>query len=218
VAWKKNATHCPNGHELTPENVGTDSSGSPKCLLCDRASHKRYRAKSKEYFKEYGKRRRRDHPQYEKKRHREYHARPYVKAGYRARRLRRYGLSQEQFEDLERAHGGRCAICLIRPKKNLCVDHDHKCCPWTTNEGELCGRCIRGLLCTRCNSGFFGEDPVILRRAAAYFEAWDKIWEVRQRQPKPPPTQANLHFAFTQEVPVIHDNQGTTPTLASCYQ
>lgn len=84
-----------------------------------------------------------------------------------------------------------------------------KCCPWTVAKRELCGRCIRCLLCRHCNSGLFGEDPVILRRAAAYFEQWDKVREERKRQ---------MMSRSIQEVNAAHDNQGTAPTLASRYQ
>ena len=56
----------------------------------------------------------------------------------------------------------RCAICLVpftdadRPR----VDHCHK------------SKKFRGLLCNRCNPalGMFGDNPELLRRAAAYLE------------------------------------------------
>jgi hypothetical protein len=127
MAWKKGATHCPKGHELSPENIGTSSVGSAVCLSCDRISHNRWAAKNRKYFRNYGKKYRRENPQAE--RHRKYNARPAVKARYRARLLRRYGLSPEQFADLERAQKGRCAICLKRSRGRLCVDHDHKMLP-----------------------------------------------------------------------------------------
>lgn len=46
--------------------------------------------------------------------------------------------------------GNACAACRtpfggkIRPE----VDHDHTCCPTV----KTCGRCIRGLLCHKCNT------------------------------------------------------------------
>lgn len=49
-------------------------------------------------------------------------------------------------EYLELAKDG-CAVCGTT--ENLCVDHDHNCCP-TRN---TCGKCIRGVLCSRHNQG-----------------------------------------------------------------
>lgn len=54
---------------------------------------------------------------------------------------------------------GKCAICSIDvAESEACIDHDHK-------TGE-----IRGLLCTRCNTGlgFFGDDFSVLMNAARY--------------------------------------------------
>jgi hypothetical protein len=49
------------------------------------------------------------------------------------------------------------------------VDHDHACCPGTRS----CGKCIRGMLCNRCNTGLgmFLDDPNRLRHAASYLES-----------------------------------------------
>ena len=64
--------------------------------------------------------------------------------------MRRYGLSLERYEEMEQAQNYCCAVCgrnRSEFKQNLAVDHDHTCCP-----GEkTCGKCIRGLLCPRCN-------------------------------------------------------------------
>src|SRR6266498_598017 len=65
---------------------------------------------------------------------------------YRRRyeRLRKYGLTPEEFEQLLASQGGRCAVCRSAdpqtPKRGTwCVDHDH-----------VTGQ-IRGLLCNLCN-------------------------------------------------------------------
>lgn len=39
-----------------------------------------------------------------------------------------------------------CEVC--GSKEKLCIDHDHSCCPGR----YTCGRCIRGVLCSRHNA------------------------------------------------------------------
>jgi hypothetical protein len=59
----------------------------------------------------------------------------------------RYGVS---YDDMLTAQDGHCAICPTTPEQNgkaLAVDHDHECCPGRRS----CGKCVRGLLCDRCN-------------------------------------------------------------------
>ena len=82
-------------------------------------------------------------------------------------RERRFGITAERYAEMVEAQGGLCAICG-KPEcetrngkvKALAVDHDHES-----------GR-IRGLLCVACNTGLgkLGDDPVVLRKAAAYVE------------------------------------------------
>ena len=73
---------------------------------------------------------------------------------------RKYGIGIERYEEMLAGQGGRCAICLCRPRtRNLAVDHDH----FTGS--------VRGLLCGRCNHGllqFAQEDITILKRATEY--------------------------------------------------
>lgn len=70
---------------------------------------------------------------------------------------RTYGISREQFLELFEAQEGKCARCRkeewrAHPKTgrvyDLSVDHDHSCCPGK----KSCGKCVRGLLCSRCNN------------------------------------------------------------------
>lgn len=83
-----------------------------------------------------------------------------------------YGITAVQYQELLAAQGGVCAICGAEPGKDgntfLCVDHDHSCCPGPTS----CGKCVRGLLCSKCNVaiGFFYDDVTSLRNAANYLE------------------------------------------------
>ena len=73
-----------------------------------------------------------------------------------AHRLRRYGLSQEEYDAMCEAQEHRCAIC--KQQEELVVDHCHK-------TGE-----IRGLPCDSCNKGlgFFRDNPELLAAAIEY--------------------------------------------------
>lgn len=54
-----------------------------------------------------------------------------------------------------------------RDSAQLVVDHDHRCCP----RGHYsCGNCVRGLLCSRCNSaaGMLRDDVELARSLADY--------------------------------------------------
>lgn len=81
-----------------------------------------------------------------------------------------YGITEEQYQALYEAQGGRCYICQRAKgtgRKRLAVDHDHGCCP----EPPTCGTCVRGLLCKPCNRDVLGhlrDDPDALERAAEY--------------------------------------------------
>lgn len=83
---------------------------------------------------------------------------------------RKYNLTEERFAGMLEAQGGGCAICKSPepggPHGRFCVDHDHACCP---GQGS-CGKCVRGILCTRCNSGlgFFRDNVAHMERAAVY--------------------------------------------------
>lgn len=74
--------------------------------------------------------------------------------------LRKYGITEEQYEQILEAQAGKCAICLKKPRtRRLAVDHNHK-------TGK-----IRGLLCSRCNHGLLGhahDSIAVVERALEY--------------------------------------------------
>lgn len=67
--------------------------------------------------------------------------------------LANYNITPTEYWALYDAQGGMCYMCGPWTNnrgisKRLSVDHDHACCP----APPTCGRCTRGLLCSRCNS------------------------------------------------------------------
>lgn len=83
-----------------------------------------------------------------------------------------YGITLARYEQMLAEQGGGCAICGSHPTRNgragqsLHIDHDHACCEGASS----CGNCIRGLLCSSCNTaiGLMKDDPDLLITAAAY--------------------------------------------------
>jgi len=86
-----------------------------------------------------------------------------------APKMRRYGINQEEYDELLAYQGNVCAICgktelvidkRTGKKRDLSIDHCHE-----TNK-------VRGILCSSCNRGigFFFDNPKILRIAADYLD------------------------------------------------
>lgn len=75
----------------------------------------------------------------------------------------RSGITRADYDELLKAQGGRCAICLTGDTNHayyslFCVDHNHKT------------GFIRGLLCRRCNLviGMLGDNAEFFSRASEY--------------------------------------------------
>jgi hypothetical protein len=69
-------------------------------------------------------------------------------------RFVRFGITEERFDQMLESQGNACAICR-EPfhGQRICVDHDHACCPVPpSGHTRSCGKCVRGLLCVRCNT------------------------------------------------------------------
>lgn len=85
-----------------------------------------------------------------------------------------YSLSDGEYDALYEAQGGMCYTCGLWTgnrglSKKLSVDHDHSCCA----APPICGKCIRGLICSPCNSliGQIGDSAGhALARLARYQE------------------------------------------------
>lgn len=74
-------------------------------------------------------------------------------------RLRKYGITQEEFDKLSQRQKHRCAVCRSKPKI-LYVDHCHRT------------RRVRGLLCFGCNVGLghFRDRVQFLENAVLYLK------------------------------------------------
>jgi hypothetical protein len=116
------------------------------------------------------------------------HHRLWVKRGkeqsHRRRTVSQYGLAPGEYDALLAIQGGVCYGCGRSSKsgKRLAVDHDHRCCSGHSS----CGKCVRGLLCHRCNDtlAHFRDNPKMLRALATYLEsppAWQLPGHERYR-------------------------------------
>lgn len=94
-----------------------------------------------------------------------------VRKSYREWQLKStYNLSLDAYESLLLSQNSGCAVCYTTDPgaKAFHVDHDHTCCPGN----KSCGKCVRGLLCSKCNLmiGLSKDNSEILRAAALYIE------------------------------------------------
>lgn len=83
-------------------------------------------------------------------------------------KVKRYGITHSDVDRMMRAQNHCCAICLAPlTQGKFHIDHDHRCC---SQRKQSCGACVRGLLCSACNTGIghFEEDLERLKRAALY--------------------------------------------------
>jgi len=123
-----------------------------------------------EYTRQYNKRR----PDVIKRAKAKYMAKLTDDQRYRRNRtamLWRFKLTDAMWDDMFDSQGRRCAICRVDTPTGhgWHVDHDHVCCP---ENGRSCGKCVRAILCSECNTGLgkFRDNPAVLRAAADYIE------------------------------------------------
>ncbi len=84
-----------------------------------------------------------------------------------------YSMTAERYEQMLADQGGLCALCKDPPgKRALSIDHDHRCCP---GRSRSCGKCIRALLCGKCNVaiGLMRDNAELLRAAADYVTTFE---------------------------------------------
>lgn len=92
---------------------------------------------------------------------------------HRCRTLGRHGLTKKSFAVLLESQGGACANLMCGAttaggRGEWHIDHDHSCCA----KKFSCGKCIRGLLCQRCNIalGLLGDRREMLEGLVHYLD------------------------------------------------
>lgn len=94
------------------------------------------------------------------------HARGLCERHYTATKT--YGISIERYTEMFR---NGCQICGVTEGR-LHIDHDHSCC----TKGS-CGKCVRGVLCHKCNTalGLLGDDVTRMSKAIGYLERSSRV-------------------------------------------
>lgn len=86
--------------------------------------------------------------------------------------LKKYGLNVDTYMAIYNSQNGVCLICKNpeHSNKRLAVDHDHSCCSGASS----CGKCIRGLLCSRCNKtlGMVQDNIEYLQNMIKYLQKY----------------------------------------------
>src|SRR5437899_8270167 len=78
----------------------------------------------------------------------------------------KYRLRQEDYDQMLQRQSYKCSICSeVSPTE---VDHNHSCCKGP----KSCGKCVRSLLCKRCNIlvGHLEINPILTQKALKYIQ------------------------------------------------
>ena len=79
----------------------------------------------------------------------------------------KYVITLEEYE--ERTADG-CELCGEKSERAYHVDHDHSCC----NGQKTCGKCVRGIICHKCNTAVDKMEGGIMR------EDYPNYWLIQQ--------------------------------------
>lgn len=138
-------THCKHGHEFTIDNTYVYGNGYRRCKVCVLKSNKN-----------------------------NYKSRKGLHRGANLKYF--YGMSLAEYEQKLKDQSNKCANpnckSIYTEDSRLHVDHDHKCC--SGENKKTCGKCLRGLLCPKCNLilGLAGDSSICLSGLISYLEYW----------------------------------------------
>lgn len=85
-------------------------------------------------------------------------------------RYYKFGVGEAEYNRILGDQNHQCAICKSDNPgagRDWATDHDHSCCP---PKDKTCGKCVRGLLCVKCNLALGGvnDDIEILQAMISY--------------------------------------------------
>lgn len=90
--------------------------------------------------------------------------------------LRKYGLSEQEWESILKSQGGVCFVCEKEPSTGrLVTDHFHVK-NWKKMPPEQRKLYVRGILCFWCNHAYLGRGITVekARRTVIYLENFEK--------------------------------------------
>lgn len=159
-------THCPQGHELTPDNsYYHKTSNSYVCKICTRNAQRKYRLSRDTRDKSKCRRGHDITPENTVHYGGTDRCLQCVQINAQAQRLKKYGITQAEYDTLLEHQGGVCAVCKqpMNGSRSEVIDHDH-----TTGQ-------VRGILHGTCNValGMLDDDPERFLNAAKYLmDSW----------------------------------------------
>ena len=144
---------CSKGHDLTAPG-GRIKSGD--CAICNRERARAWYSRTKSV------RRAKINAYYGANRSRmRSYQRDYYNRNSVTLKSKQYNIPPEKLEAMLAAG---CVICSGYHR--LAIDHNHACCAGNSS----CGRCVRGVLCSHCNtaSGLLRDSPILIARLIDY--------------------------------------------------
>jgi len=169
----KACSKCGKVHNDFPPNVNHGTF----CKACWNEYHRGWSRRNNAKIADYARRRYRKLKTHEPEK---------LRAYQRISNLSHKGVTVQWYRSKFEEQGGACAICgdaetnarnQYGPISSLSIDHDHGCCQ---KQYHCCGKCVRGLLCGKCNRRLEAiEVHGWLEKALAYLAKYPK----RERTP-----------------------------------